>query len=774
MNNHVLGKPREKETKQYEVIMINDLPIRIGIKEHLNRMEAQAHSEKKLQYSWFKFPLSYFVRHDNRTRHEKTYSYLLAFYRRIDLPLDLALSAMISYDSFPIYEISNFIVFNELFEKYYESFQKVDTENSRKRATFKKQTTQIILKFWLSGYGIFPNYTDNYIDTEQLEYIKNWKGSHRTKVSRFLGYVLSNEEASPINTIPKIKNNTTLKDRESSKWNNLILRYNTPISKELFDFTFLHLRKRINSTYVLEYTDNEGSLLRESLNSITEGTWVQYSVALLDLATMLNQSEYFSIDDCLNKGIEEIMTSEVSQLSKNRKQNIRITCKTWIKWYTQVNHIHININRIIPMSLRNRDKTFARMLNYGAVQTLIDVLLDDNSGYFNENNISDFRARRACLLQLATGQRASEICCLLYNCLHKDNMGVTWLFIHKTKAGGSNKVLATVDIIKWIEELQKVSPKSKILISTSEYPYGDDLNEYRLFANMFDEGPLTSDSMNKFLINIQQKIWGDSHPNKKYFSTHDLRKIQALYMRLIGKSKDEIQDQLGHNNINSQLPYLSTKPLEHQNWFKRIQLEGVYQNITSMESSDTLELGKVINKSIQLSDNKFSKERVIDVLLKVSTDTENFEIPKYNNSPLPTGFPLRYHSCNATSLVNCGHTELHCFGCDYYRPDSDTLEDHKVEIFRYMLLILYQERLGKGTKDLLEHEILQVRTSDILDLVDRAIIQVFKNFNLTATEIIKLKTELYNSATNYLKKHLKSNPCPNFTEAKEYLLGGSL
>lgn len=771
MNFNILQNFKSNE---YDHIIFNGIPIRIGIKEHFNRYEIEAYSKRKFQYNFLDEPLDFYIYHNELTRVEKSYSFVLAFYRRISLSLELSFSSPVSYRYYPTNELVNFKHLNELFEKYYSSFQKLDTNNFEKKNTFKNKVFQIVFKFWLSGYGLAPNYTDYYIDEDQLSYLQNWEKTQYAKVARFLGFILSSENFSPVKKVPCMKQNTSLEDRELGKWNKLLNKFNTPIAQEFFDFAFNNLRNRINNSSIIEYNDNKGILIRESLGSITDGTWVQYSNSLLDLAYFLNSNGYFTIEICLNGGIEKVMTYEVSKLPRNSKQNIRIVCRSWLELYMKINNIQLNINRIIPLALKNAEKSFGKMIHYGSAQTLLQTLLDDNCGYFDDNNISDLRARRACLLQLATGQRASEICCLLYKCLHVDNMGITWLFIHKTKGNKSNKVVATPDIKKWIEELQEVAPSHKILISTSEYPYGDNLEVRRLLADQFDESPFTYDSMNKFLIRVQLKIWGDNHPNKKPFTTHDLRRIHALYMRLIGKSKDEIQDQLGHDNIDSQLPYLATKPLEHQKWFKKIQLEGVYTNITSKKSSNTIELNKIIDKSTELNSNKYSADKIIDLLSKISADVENFEIPKYNKTPLPTGFPLRIHSCNANLMVNCGHTELHCFGCKYYKPDLNTLEDHKVEIFRYMVLVLYQNKLVKKTKDLLEKEIVKVRSNDIKNLINNAFNQLFKKFNISNNEISLIEKELTQKSNAYIKKLFKINPNPSFIEAKEYLIEGSI
>lgn len=748
--------------------------ILLGIKSHLSRSEIKVFYRKGLRINFLNKPLDIYENLHALTREQKGYSYLLAFCRRISLPLDMSFSASLSYDKYPIHQLTNFRHFEELFEKYYPTFEKLDFDNSAKKANFKKNVIQVLFKFWLSGYGIAPGYTDEVIDTPQLVFLQKYDTLQLVRVSRFIGFILSNETFSPISEVPKVKETTNLETRELGKWQNVLTQYNCEITKELFSFTFNPLKERIDKSTLIEYPDSNNNLVRESLSPITSGTWVDLSGSLRRLATLLCLNDYYTIDETLKQGLFAVMTDDLSQLSNDIKKKTRIATKHWLTWYVIKHNLKLNLTRIIPISVRNSDRSYGAMLNMGAAQTLIQTLLDENCAYFDESKIIDYRARRACLLQLATGQRGSEICNLLRNCIKTDNMGTKWIIFHKTKFSNSNEVVATPDILRWVGELQQVASSQNILISTSKYPYGDDLKAYRLFANQFDDGPYTYDSMNKFLVRIQDKLWGTSHPNNRAFTTHDLRRLHALYMRLRGNSKTEIQEKLGHTDINSQLPYLGTKPLSHQKHFKTISLKGVYNNITSRQSSKTIQLEPILEKSIDMDKQNFSNELIISLIEKVSTDVNSFDIPRSTSTfnPLPTGFPMRSHSCNATTMVNCGHTELHCFQCNKYKPDPDTLDDHKIEVFRYMVFSLYHDKLTKQSKDILEKQLIQVRSNDINRLIDNTFNELFNKFSLTMDQINIIRQDLIDAAKRYSKKYYKSNPKPSFMEAKQFIKEG--
>ena len=256
--------------------------------------------------------------------------------------------------------------------------------------------------------------------------------------------------------------------------------------------------------------------------------------------------------------------------------------------------------------------------------------------------------------------RASAVCYLKRDCIKTDNNGTPWLIFHKTKFSGENKVVATPDILKWIDELKAVAPEHKIAIPEDKFMYGDSLTEYRLLANIFDDGPMTFPSINSFLYTLQAKIWGDNHPNKKPFSSHDLRRFHAVFMKLNGRTDEDIRDQLGQQDIKSQVPYLQTKPVSHQRYFKQIQEKGVY----NLEDNDSVvSIDNLIHNVAQFNDDRYNGEKITKLLLDASNDVKDFVVPEPQSSPLPSGFPLRVSSCTATMLTNCGHTELHCFKC---------------------------------------------------------------------------------------------------------------
>lgn len=763
--------------ENFDTYDMNGTSIRMNIHEHFSREEIEAFKSRKFQYNYTQIPLSV-LEYPSKIQQRATrgYAFALAFSRRITIPLMEAITtASVSHKFYPIDQLYNFQFLDEIFEKYYTSFDKLDTDNSTKKENFKERLTQFIFKLWLAGYGLLPNLTENHIDDKFLEELKNLHKEHHVdrmmKMIRFLGYCLSREDKSPVTTIPRIKEVKSVYEHQEDDWNVLLETYDTEITKELYNHCFNTVKSRIDKASYFEYTDKEGHLVRESLPAITHGTWKAYSIALIYLCENLNSYGYTTIEECIKGGIFDVYTNEIIHFAPNLKSNIKIVAKAWLNYYTKVNSIVVNIDRIIPPSIRNKPRAFGKIFDYGAALTLIETLLDDNSGYFDENKIGDYRARRACLLQLGTGSRASAVCYLKRDCIKTDNNGTPWLIFHKTKFSGENKVVATPDILKWIDELKAVAPEHKIAIPEDKFMYGDSLTEYRLLANIFDDGPMTFHSINSFLYTLQAKIWGDNHPNKKPFSSHDLRRFHAVFMKLNGRTDEDIRDQLGQQDIKSQVPYLQTKPVSHQRYFKQIQEKGVY----NLEDNDSVvSIDNLIHNVAQFNDDRYNGEKITKLLLDASNDVKDFVVPEPQSSPLPSGFPLRVSSCTATMLTNCGHTELHCFKCPHYQPEIDSLEDHKTEIFRYMVLVLYQDKSVKKTKDELEKEVIKFRSSELNSLINECFSNLFYKFNLESSEITKIKNDLSTKAEAYIKKYIKKNPSPSFMQSKNFLLVGDI
>ncbi|MED3554340.1 site-specific integrase [Cytobacillus praedii] len=754
-------------------ILVSSIPIQVGVNRHFNTLERGILDKNQYTDDLFETEVNYYTNFKKLTRKEVGYAFRLAFYQRIQLELDTAFSSPVNYEDYPIELLDNFSKLDELFEKHFDSFEIERANLPKYRASFKKKVVQTVFKFWLSGYGILQGYTEKTIGNCEIDYVF-YRNRGSKKLGRFLATILINEPLSQVSLIPITNEKISIQESEKAKWTKFLQTNNCEIAQQLFYFTFDVLKSKAQGGFLLTYYDSEGLKRRESFPSIRWGTFREYSGSIMKFIQLLYKYGYHSIEQAISGGIIDILSSESFQnLKDNDKDNIKTVLRFWLECYSKLNGLEININRIIPISISNKKQSFGKILDFGSVYAFVSTLLDDQSDTFNENKLFDLRARRACLIQLATGKRISEVLLLKRECLKSDAEGNVYIHFHKTKNGEPHSLPASKDVIHWVQQLKKMAATEKIHISSEEYYWGDDETDYRLIPNIHNDGPMGISSINRFLRQIQEKIWSNINASR-YYTSHDLRRMNAVYMKINGKSKEDIQEQLGQINIDSQLPYLETKPPEIQRHFKNIANEGIWSHLVTVNETETDENGIPLEQALKRSkkqqlslENKENAKHFLEEIIKqVEKKKRNLPINS-EKQPVSTGFPIRSHNCLATEIVNCGHTELHCFSCSRYMPDSNKLDEHKAEIFRYILLLAFNDDLAKKNK--LEHDIIKLRSNDIKENLNETFKQLFQKFNLDIKQTKAIENELFSKAKTYYRKNKQVKPTLSFGEALLFL-----
>ena len=125
-------------------------------------------------------------------------------------------------------------------------------------------------------------------------------------------------------------------------------------------------------------------------------------------------------------------------------------------------------------------------------------------------------------------------------------------------------------------------------------------------------------------------------------------------------------------------------------------------------------------------------------------------------------------------MVHCTKLKIDCFSCDYYAPDEDSLDNHKTELFRYLVLSQNQSKTLGKTKDIVLKRMLTEKVTFINESIEKAFNKLFSKFNLNEKEIVKIKDELEKKSKSYLRNYGKRNPSPTFKEALKYLQGGKI
>lgn len=714
-------------------------------------------------------------------RHVSTYAARLAFYQRIRLPLAFCISQPYSAGDFPVDAIENFKIFDQLFDRCFPVLYKLEVNNSRLKETIRRRLRNRALEFWLAGYGLRHNDHHRAIDRHILRLAEGHaKTSTHKKSIRLLGILLEHDQQCRGSFVPRTSRGSRIKELEEAAWrNNLPEGVQTPCSELLCRYVFGELLSRVQGPQVAEATlSDAGSKIlvrREGLSSISIQTWNHYSRALRLFAEWCQINNYPSIDQCLIPGVADFLREGKPSGSRSIKMTVRGALRQWLDWYTRISGTRYTQSKVIPRIVRRSRVPHGILLDLASAELLIDTLLDDQSPAFSENSILEFRCRRAVLIALATGGRGKSIRLLFKDCLKTDHNGHHFLFFHSVKTKPSHEVEVGPDIVQWVEELQRIAPQETICFPADTAQFGDGLTEYRLLANANDDGPLSQNTINNFLKRVQHHLWPTRHPNGRYFTLHDARRLQAIYLLLREKRLEEIKQRLGQTKVGSVLPYVATKPPQYQRWYAEILKQGIWKNVSDRDGeSDGLPLDQVINQTSRMTNVSSNKEFVHQLIEKTLEDQHNpYELKRGRVLPVnmvASGFPRRSHHCTAHELLNCGHTELHCFSCDKYNPDSTMLEDHKAEVFRFMILALRARLAKKQRGNTIERQAVELREESVMTLLEEAIPKLFGNrYGLSPVTIKKLKAELWAGAKQFMRGRGLDVAAPTFTEAVQFI-----
>ena len=600
------------------------------------------------------------------------------------------------------------------------------------------------------------------------------------KFLRFISFALSQENNSPIDKqIVLLEESSDIYDREMAKWDLIKNEDNSELLNIFKDFSVNFYYKRTTGNLLHEYNDN-GTLKRETYKQIVIGSFVNYSIGLRNMLLGLEEQEVFTLDEAIEHGISDVLADKADLYERTKYGTMKSATKDLVEFYIKDNNLDLNIDKIISPSLGRRDTHYGQTLNVSDVSDLIGALLDDNCSFYDNISLTDYRCRYICLIMLSTGQRISAHISLAYNCIKKNKNGDSFINYHNTKGRKEVTVPATPDILDYVAKLQDVAPPEELYFPTKKYRHLDDLKMKRLVANKFNTGPISRGAVGDFLLRLQKHLWGEDlkSTKDKVFTPHDFRRMKATYMSWTGASEGQIAKQLGQSNVNSQLPYLQTKPVEHQEVFANIYEEGLYNDLYQIDADGNILLDKNIieDKANDISSTN-SYDTLIETILRSINDTDDITIQKVDSSILePTGFPVSIYGCNASNSVHCMKTRISCFGCDYYKPNDDSLESHKAEIFRYLLLHKKQLKSLKSTKDIMLKSILTEKTKFLEGAINDAFGKLFNKFNLNQNEVSKIKEELETKSKTYSNSRTygKQKPMPSFLEALRYIKEGKI
>ena len=777
-------KDSKEKIRQYGEY--NDHPIELNLHCNFRLHEFNAiYDSKKWRKDMYSIDVSYFEKNfASLSLNDRNYVRLLAIFRRLNLDFFTEISSPIDPKHYTFIDsIENFKLFDELFDKYHDTFDPQHAKNNKIKNNFKKRTKLLTLKLWMYGYGLIPGLTDNYITFEFLEeillFVQENKIRNTIKSLRFINFALYQEVDSPIDRILVLKKGTDLFEREFAKWDSIETKENTELFSLFKNFTKDVIYKRTQGNFLHEYKQN-GVLIRETHQKINVNSFVNYSLGLRNMLSDLEEINVFTMGEALEHGILDVLANKSDVYNKTKYETMKLIVKQLVDFYIKDNGLDLNINRIVPPSISRRDTSYGQVLNISDATELIGALLDDDCPFYDNISLTDYRSRYLCLLMLSTGQRISAHICLAYDCIKKNKNGDLFINFHKTKTGKEVTVPATPDVLDYVAKLQEVAPLEELEFHLNKYQNLDGLKMKRLVANKFNTGPINRETVSDFLLRLQKFLWGEDLDNikDKVFSPHDFRRLKATSMSFRNFSSGQISKQLGQSNIKSQIPYLQTKPVEHQEIFAEIYEEGIYSDLYKSDSDGNILLKKdILEDKVNEISLTTCYDDLIESILSGINNADDITIAKVDTSVLePTGFPVSIYACSASNAVHCMKSRISCFGCDYYKPDDDSLETHKAEIFRYLLLYKNQLKSLKATKDLMLKSILTEKTKYLENSISSAFDKLFNKFDLNKNEASKIKEELEKKSKTYSSSRTygKQKPMPSFQEALRYIKEGKI
>ena len=716
------------------------------------------------------------------------YVYILAFWQRIRLPLEWALKAKFSIKT--LHCLIDAPNFKELLRSIDHNFisiailhgHRLKADNEAYRAKVREKVLYAALKLWLAGYGIRPGLGIETINKDILESAVLLNKDRSTRCSfRLLSEALRLTPESPIKTtLPGgfyQENKSTVFVKEQEAWDKeVLLRSNSEFIKLIHQYTFTNLLSRVNQMTIVEHVNQKGTLVaREGSKPITWISWKAYSFMLRKFACQCIACESETIEKAFDIGKESPLTRVmIDPASKNLRGIIRV----YAEWLVQSSNATLDLKNLFPRKQRREDRIFGRVFSMGMAHTLIGTLLDDSSPLFDETNIHDFRCRRAALLCLALASRPHEILCLTRNCLKQDHFGFYHVMFHKTKPRRScpslnelfyvHVIHAKDDVIKWIRELQKCAPKNKMILK-SEAGFGDDADEYRLFANFDDRGPLAVSTLNSWLARLQKKIWPSR--KKAYFTSRDFRALSLTYEVITGKKLDYRMHKAGRKDKNSERPYVATLPsievkkfgdiLERGIWSKSLLPKENYNEYKETIATDSsIELGEdriPIASIIQVTNSfKLTSDKLNQVKLLVEKTMQKVSDKDLQNKPFYGLKPVGYnHNCTAPIHLKCSHSPDRCRSCQWYNPDEGSEKEHQAQIFSSMVYYFQCIKEGKKIISSGQRHHVHQKASDLKQLIEGSVNGTWiRGFNMNENDAKRLHMTLWRMAKNYYMTYL--------------------
>lgn len=786
-----------------QTINFNNTPFKLYIKEHFNKAELNAFPIKQVRQLPQRFldmpftevsslDLNKLPKSSKEYDDSRSYLRALAFFQRYRFSLDYINNTEILMTGYKdlIKEMPNFQLLDVLFNKYYPEYFKHRGDDQKLYKRDEQKLKLLVFRLWLGGYGLINGLGHEPITNDVLKRAlrKDLEGTnHHTYsvVAQFLSYILMNEKDSPVTKLFTVtKEIPSAYEIEKKLWQKLLEDYTSDLNVEIKKFVLDFLYKTTQKSFVHTYTEVDGKITREVYEKMTISTWANHSRALRTICEYSYEFSCHSVNDVLQGRLFDVFIALTEDYAKRTLERFTTSIKGWFNYHKKEQRLTVNDLRILPTQRLGRNTTrYGRLIDFRQATKLIETLLDDQSPHHNDNELVHYRSRRICLLQLETGKRIHELTLLKKDCLVTNKYNDVYINFHKTKNGKPSRIKLSEEGQKWVAQLAAISSPVTIKINTETYLYGDDLDIYRLVANASNTSPYNRGTANWYLKELQQKIFGGTPPSGRFFSTHDLRRMCATYMKIKGYSDVDIAERLGQESLQSQIVYTLTIPPERLEKLKKAAQKGLYNNLNGTKkysispdhNYDSLDTETVLRHTSMIIDTSKDEDIAKMFAEKLSKELEGLELPSnsyISDGEVPSGFPMRTHNCKAQAKATCFHHSLKCYKCQKYSPDQDKLLEHKSELARWIVFLHHNSTLLKKTKNKLEKNVLPAKIDDIETDLKEAFKELFVKFKLDVHEAKNIEKEVQSIAKKYIKKYYKTFPSPTVEQMDMFMKSG--
>ena len=302
-----------------------------------------------------------------------SYSYDLALYRRITIPLKFMLSSKIRMDNSIIKNFPITSDINKLVDEYFPIIFPLEKNNNKKKMKIHGILSKLTLRFWCAGYSLYAGTPNKQITNRILKEAVEYSNPSRRVQLYLFGQFLNLDPKSPVINPPQRNKTTPSLDLERKKWELILEKNNSKLASDFYSYFFGSLLDRTKSEVILEQTINN-NLNRISFSKISVSSWSAHSYGLRKVIELASSLHIINTKGLID-GLSEIFQEDTFlNYSKSNKGSIRSTLRQYVEYYLITNNIKLSLDKVFPKSFRRKSTVFGKIINLGNASELVSYM----------------------------------------------------------------------------------------------------------------------------------------------------------------------------------------------------------------------------------------------------------------------------------------------------------------------------------------------------------------------------------------------------------------